>query len=44
MKLDRSLIALAALAVALMLPLVIEDSYSRHILIIVFIYAIVAAS
>ncbi len=44
MSIDRRLIAIGALIVALALPFVIEDGYSRHILIIVFIYAIVAAS
>ncbi len=35
---------LAALAVLLVLPLIFTDTYARHILILVFVYAILASS
>lgn len=43
--LDARTLALAALiAVGLVVPLVVEDTYIRHLFIISFIYAVVAAS
>ena len=44
-KLDTKTLGLAALVVAgLIVPLVVEDTYVRHLFIISFIYAIVASS
>jgi branched-chain amino acid transport system permease protein len=40
----RRLLPFVALAALLALPAVVEDSYTRHLMIVVFIYAIVAAS
>jgi branched-chain amino acid transport system permease protein len=44
MTFDRRLVAFSALAVALVLPVAVQDSYLRHMLILVFIYAMVASS
>ena len=44
-KLDTKALGLAALvALGLVVPLVVEDTYIRHLFIISFIYAVVAAS
>ncbi|MDW6026142.1 branched-chain amino acid ABC transporter permease [Mesorhizobium sp. BAC0120] len=44
-KLDTKALGLAALvALGLVVPLVVEDTYVRHLFIISFIYAVVAAS
>jgi ABC-type branched-chain amino acid transport system, permease component len=44
-KLDSKTLGLAALIVlGLLVPLVVQDSYTRHLFIIGFIYAVVAAS
>lgn len=44
-KLDSKTLGLAALiVVGLLVPLVVQDSYTRHLFIIGFIYAVVAAS
>lgn len=40
----EALILLAAFAVLALLPLVVPDSYSRHVLIMAFIYAVVASN
>jgi branched-chain amino acid transport system permease protein len=40
----EALILIAAFAVLALLPLVVGDSYSRHILIMAFIYAVVASN
>jgi branched-chain amino acid transport system permease protein len=44
MTVDRRLLALTALGIALLFPVVVHDSYLRHMLILVFIYGMVAAS
>lgn len=40
----KTLIAAAILAAGLLVPIVIEDTYVRHLFIIAYIYAVVAAS